>query len=562
MNAALNNNEVSPKFLQKGSWIAVLAGLCARLIEAVPAFRTWYAASALSICLPNRLVPPEKAFAEHHADVCFIVANAARLFAALMSTAENASQAALRLLTNGAVVFCTNALRFSSMWGDGCGLYTDNWVGITGKSRCGRPNKKVRTGLSADTAERLVRALRLMIATRDTAAPGAETEERAREDLVERNPFAAQFVELRGMQALELLRYADSMVQDDSEPALQEIEQLQSLLARMAVIAPAAVSADRAAELVRRRQTAADVRPFVSSTGVSCSERTALDVYIARYLQASGVPEFSLRSREPFTFGGRARAPDAPTDAALALMQARAREEMIHCAHQEMSGGSQMQADMVMMATLFDPQSQKLVDHSFDIQLDDERFPSHAMHFRAASFNNALGQFVHKCVVPNSGGLAADRPFVTLYTRHTAIPCAATAAPQLATDIIYGEYDVAAAAATVHPAGTVLFYPRHVTPPRYSDTRVADVRSNVSKSCSTMWCLVFKPCPASLLPGAVPVGRVVASEGKRLSAADDESDALPFDADVLARFAALAEEGPCCGGQNPSMIKIVQFKNK
>ena len=95
------------------------------------------------------------------------------------------------------------------------------------------------------------------------------------------------------------------------------------------------------------------------------------------------------------------------------------------------------------------------------------------------------------------------------------------------TTTVGADADVAA----TYIVGTVLFYPRSVTP----FTPQLMIGPN-----DTSWFIVFKPCPVSLLRGVVPVGRVVSCVAGTVTAAGDSGDE-PFDAEVLQSFQACCE---------------------
>jgi len=88
----------------------------------------------------------------------------------------------------------------------------------------------------------------------------------------------------------------------------------------------------------------------------------------------------------------------------------------------------------------------------------------------------------------------------------------------------------------VYPAGTVLMYARN---------SVRFARQQHVYPYETVWFIAFKPCPASLLRGAVPVGRVVLClPGNEVAARRDGGDE-PFDTVTLGRF-EMVYDGESC----------------
>lgn len=138
------------------------------------------------------------------------------------------------------------------------------------------------------------------------------------------------------------------------------------------------------------------------------------------------------------------------------------------------------------------------------IRLDDQRFPCNSAHFRVAAHQKSLANMLHTCFVPPGECTAASLPFVTLSNRLSIQnnPCATAPLSLPGSDTVYGEYTEStpgadpADVAEFYPVGTVLMCPASVAP-------------EVHASSLTPWFIVFKPCPVSLLRGAVPVGRVI-----------------------------------------------------
>jgi len=103
-------------------------------------------------------------------------------------------------------------------------------------------------------------------------------------------------------------------------------------------------------------------------------------------------------------------------------------------------------------------------------------------------------------------------------------------------NIVYGE----SSKLTTYPVGTVMFYPPSVVP--------------VRSSC-TPWFIAYKPCPASLLGGAVPIGRVVSCKNgdEGPMGTDSDEDFNPFDEKVLKCFEACCEAKKCSPNFNTTI---------
>ena len=170
------------------------------------------------------------------------------------------------------------------------------------------------------------------------------------------------------------------------------------------------------------------------------------------------------------------------------------------------------------------------------IRLDDKRFPHNAAHFRVAAQSEALGDSFHHCFVPLGQSPYTRLPFVTLHHRDCGPSCAKSPITLPEADIVYGEYTAPAASANMtYPVGTVLMYPREIVPREKSIEGYG--------ACDSPWFIVFKPCDATLLRGAVPVGRVMSCvEGDDASTSDNS--AQPFDAHVLQCFEAYVNLQP------------------
>ena len=91
----------------------------------------------------------------------------------------------------------------------------------------------------------------------------------------------------------------------------------------------------------------------------------------------------------------------------------------------------------------------------------------------------------------------------------------------------------------------MLIYPRAIFPSQ----------SNRG-SPDTPWFIVFKPCPVSLLHGAVPVGRVMSCVDGIMPAAHDSGN-KPFDATVLRHFQARCGTEKCSVGVYNANVSII-----
>ena len=254
----------------------------------------------------------------------------------------------------------------------------------------------------------------------------------------------------------------------------------------------------------------------------------AFDAHIACSLEESGYPRRVAWSEQCSTYvqlPAPKRVNGAPTLPALSELQAKAREFITaHFAAIAKTLDKNTKANVVMHA-MFHNAAVGCIDHyHLVVRLNDVKFPANAAHFRAAAVGNTLGSLLHNCFVPH-GETAASLPFVTLFHPEPETACATSSLTLPATDIVYGEYSAPAAWAT-HPVGTVLMYPRSVVPSE---------PSNNKGSCDTPVFIVFKSCKASLLRGAVPVGRVMSCVPGYVAAARDNGT-VPFDTTVLRCF--------------------------
>jgi len=150
---------------------------------------------------------------------------------------------------------------------------------------------------------------------------------------------------------------------------------------------------------------------------------------------------------------------------------------------------------------------------------------------------------LHTCFLP-PGLNAADAPFVTLHSTDCTTPCCYRPVTMPDTDTAFGEYTAHHSNdALTYSAGTVLMRPRSVLP----STVQADGTDN-QWSTDTPVFIVFKPCAASLLRGAVPVGTVLfcSQNDAYCSAFDiDYHETPPFTEERIRWFESQCAAGPC-----------------
>lgn len=209
-----------------------------------------------------------------------------------------------------------------------------------------------------------------------------------------------------------------------------------------------------------------------------------------------------------------------------------------------------------------------------------------------------------------AAGASADDlalPYVSLYNSLGKSQCRVTPLALPYNDIIYGEYNSFTAAAVtakdfkqdtsdkrskatvaaynddnddegdatrfadkalhidsgvIYPVGTVLMYPRSVIPTcddrdRDDDGEFAqEARRPSTLTQDILWFIVFKPCPARLLRGAVPVGRVKSCiAGEEPSKHDSKEN--PFDSVALTHF-----ETQHCDGQTRRGFTLSHYQVK
>ena len=261
----------------------------------------------------------------------------------------------------------------------------------------------------------------------------------------------------------------------------------------------------------------------------------AFDSHIACSLEECGYPrrQAEVASYEYIPSPAYMREYGVPPPAALTLLQTKARERILAYGLQTMRKYN-MTYDVVMKFVLCH-ESNTGKDMLIRIRLDDKQFLHNAAHFRTAAQSEALGSYFHQCFVPSGQSPGTRLPFVTLHHRDHGSSCAQSPITLPDTDIVYGEYTAPAASENVtYPVGTVLMYPREVVPcEKIYAHGVRDL----------LWFIVFKPCAATLLRGAVPVGRVMSCVRGETASTSNKS-AHPFDANVLQSFEANASPLP------------------
>mgnify|MGYP001079839074 CR=1 FL=1 len=468
--------------------------------------------------------------------------------------------AAQQLLSSGAVPCCTALLGAAAVWSssergdcDGSGCH-DRCAG-SGARESTEPSAEPSAGPSADTVARLLRVLRFTLAASASASEPASAQPQEGASAAWRsNASPAAFVDGRGLQTLELLRYA-AHTQRAGSPARGDLAQLHALLERLAVAPPApAESAEAAAQ---RELAVADVRAFARPFGGDW--RRAFDVHIAGALEEGGYPRQVAYCQdtglwEPLPAPAQSTVAGAavltPSAAALSLLQARARESVLaHATGKRFAADAG--CDVVMQLSSYNAETQRHDGYRMVIQLDDARFPGGAAYFRTAAVSNALGTYLHRCLVAAPSSAASEPPsadatlpYVALYSGRPEVSCASFSLALPESDIVYGEYtapavDAATGAGATLPTGTVLMYPRSVVPP---DAPIGSFDIPVF--------IVFRPCAARLLRGAVPIGRVMSCLPDDTLADVAEAAAQagcdqPFDAIVLRCFEAAWEASKC-----------------
>ena len=440
-----------------------------------------------------------------------------RVLSNILRTASDQASAAFELLRIGAVKTCILFLTYFLIL----------------SSRSARPT--LSDSLSdllpgQDTPVYILLILRIMISISNTS-PMRDC------DMKPQNTFVTELIGPRGLHALELLRYHDCAQEGGDGSVLSELTQLRTLLSDMAVIAP-----DTAATEELRRQNLGEVRRGMYSKDNSW--KAMFDAHIACALKECGNPPritFSDITQGYQQIPAPVRAKEAPPSALLLpFWQMKARERIFQAANTALSTRTRA-ADIWLKMRFQSPQTD--TSYTVIIRLDDDRFPCNAAHFRIAANSDTIGSSLHTCFVP-PGQCTTSLSFVTLYhsqSNESVAPCATAPLLFPENDIVFDEYAAplttdADAVRETYPVGTVLVSPLAGVLTSYLNYLDQD-------SHGTPWCLVFKPCPVSLLRGAVPVGRVrlCLDDANELTSEElvsfDRTDE-PFDAAVLALFAA------------------------
>ena len=366
---------------------------------------------------------------------------------------------------------------------------------------------------------RLLRVLRKLIASTETVALW---EQRVRGEKVPTN----RFVEFYSSDSLrcnifDLLLMADCTLCDgDNNPVMRELLPMLS--------APECCKLFSNSERELRgagnsdwRRAVEDVARFAQ--GFKGGWREAFDAYIAVELENHGFPRrrvvtnlLRLTTMTLLDTPAPVVSHGPPTPSALSLLQRRVRLLM--------RANSFSYVWQRELSVRFDVHNAAQVRQSkFDLIVspdraygDDDELNCHIAFFMLGSkvWQGAFAQ-LHSCCLP-PGLSAADAPFVTLFYGDFGLPCFPHHVTLPETDTVFGEYTLPSDIDTLtYPAGTVLLRSRSLLP----------------SSIPSLLFVVFKPCPATLLRGAVPIGRVVGcgSNDVALSQADLQiKDRPPF----------------------------------
>ena len=171
----------------------------------------------------------------------------------------------------------------------------------------------------------------------------------------------------------------------------------------------------------------------------------------------------------------------------------------------------------------------------------DGEFSSHRAHLCLLSKIICTRMAVMHTCFALPGLRAADVPFITLSRNGRYTPCFARPVTMPDADTVFGEYSVPSDIDTLtYPAGTVLIRPPSVVPCHIN-------AQGMATPCDTLIFLVFKPCAAHLLRGAVPVGRVAycGNNDVHCSPYDAVDGKPPFDTSRVSWFESLCAAGHC-----------------
>jgi len=381
---------------------------------------------------------------------------------------------------------------------------------------------------------RLLRVLRKLISGEET---DAVREQRARGENVPTNRFVEFYSsnKLR-CKVFDLLLMADcTLVDGDNNPVLHELllmhadPECSKLFSdserkhRLALIEAGNFDWRRGVE---------DVARFAQ--GFKGGWKEAFNAYIAVELEGYGFPR-SLPTVASVSTPAPASAYGKLSLSALSLLQRRAQlllNEKTLLANQA-STKELMVVFGARSAYQVRQNTFRLVVSTEGAYGDDDELNCHIAFFNLASTVSAWqGVKQHTCCLP-PGLRAEDAPFVALFFGDLNAPCFPRPITLPETDTVFGQYTIPSDIDTLtYPAGTVLLRPRTISP----------------SSTLLLVFVVFKSCPATLLRGAVPVGRVVCCghNDALLSKFDEQTDGgPPFTEERLRWFESRCATRPC-----------------
>ena len=345
----------------------------------------------------------------------------------------------------------------------------------------------------------LLRVLRVIMRTRDTSPDFAALDSKDEP----RNSFVTQFVQNHGVRLLEMLRDSDCSSIAGGREVLQELTQMHTLLVGMVIIPPgtATTKSSDAPSLQKDWQKTFDAHiarvleksgyPQRVKSGRHAAASSSIEyppvVAPKRGTKTTGAPSAAARTQGT-------KATNEPSAVTLAMMQKMANESLLVSAKMRLTAQFRRN-DLIMALRLNEADEYWIM-----IETHEHLSPCSVLHFRISAIDSVIGSKLHTCFAPPAHHAAAPLPFITLYSESSALSRASVPLQLPKNNIVYGE----SSELTTYPVGTVLFYPPSVIP--------------VRPSC-TPWFIVYKPCPASLLGGAVPIGRVTACKKD-----DDEPD--------------------------------------
>lgn len=229
-----------------------LTGLLARLGATLP----WFAQELLSGPSVALMIP---ANIELYPADMKVQSHLAQLYDNTMVAAEDKAAMAFLLCQNHAIRGCVGMLNAVALWpGDAAGLR--------------------HTRAEGSTVAVLLRVLRRMFVMNDDSPVVTTTHDVPGL----RVAFAEMFRQERGPQSLDILRFADCLLENES--AFQELAQLREVLTHLNVVS-AADPVDAEEDM---QQTVADLHAFAHPFG-GCW-REAHDAYIAHTLEDYGYP--------------------------------------------------------------------------------------------------------------------------------------------------------------------------------------------------------------------------------------------------------------------------------